>query len=241
MTRNGGRSTPDRRQQRFRVGIVAAIAHHRKLVAAQPGDEILLAHGGAQPVGQAADQLVAGMVAERVVNVLEAVDVDAGDGELVPVALGRLGEGGELRFEQAPVGQAGERVMIGEMLGRGFPGLERAGGGEQPPGQRRNDDDADCEADQHERQYVLQEHQARAPRRPGERAERPAVVGLEVIAAAALAGRAAETEIGQQHVAAGALPIGVVELDEADQDARPRPLQAMSTDGVIVITEASSP
>ena len=132
-----------------------------------------------EPVGEAADQLVAGMVAERVVDVLEAVDVDAGDGEPGAVALGRLGEGDELGFEQAPVGQAGQRVVIGEMLGGGLPDLERAGGGEEAPGQRRDDDDADGEADEDERQHVLEQQQARAARRPGERAERAAVVGLE--------------------------------------------------------------
>ena len=172
------------------------------------------------------DQLVAGMMAERVVDVLEAVDVDAGDGEPVAFACRRVGEFGELRLQLAPVGQAGETVMIGKMLRLGFPGLDRAGGGEEPPGEGADHQQRDGEADQDERQHVLHQQQARAPRRPGQGAERLAGVGAQLIGAAPLALRLAEAEVGQQHVAPRRLPIGRVELDERDQDARRRALQA---------------
>src|SRR5207237_2768600 len=102
---------------------------------AQAGDEIVLADRAAQAVAETADQLVAGMVAERVVDVLETVDVDAGDSESPALPRGRGGEAGEFRFELPPVRQAGEAVMVGEMLGLSFPGFDRAGGGEQPPGE----------------------------------------------------------------------------------------------------------
>ena len=49
---------------------------HRELVAGEAGDEVGLADALAQDRGDAADQGVAGLVAEPVVDLLEAVDVD---------------------------------------------------------------------------------------------------------------------------------------------------------------------
>ncbi len=136
------------------------------------------------------------------------------------------GEDGELGFELAPVGQPGERVVIGDMLGGRLARFERSRCRDQPARQRRDDQDRDRQADQDQRQHVLHQQQARAARRPAQHAERDAVVGPEREASAPLAARPAEAEIGQQHVAAGGLPIGVVELDERDEEARRRALQA---------------
>ena len=95
-----------------------------------------------------------------------------------PPRLGPRGETGEAGFELAPVGEAGQRVVIGEVLRRRLAGLERARGGEQPPGQRRDDQDRHGEADQHQRQHVLHQQQAGPPRRPAQLAERMAVVSV---------------------------------------------------------------
>ena len=60
----------------LRDGIVDARQHDRELVAAQPGDDVLRAHGMPQPAGDGDEQRVADGVAERVVDDLEVVDVD---------------------------------------------------------------------------------------------------------------------------------------------------------------------
>ena len=99
----------------------AAVGHeHGELVAAQAGDHLAVAQALAQRVGDLADQLVAGAVAERVVDVLEQVDVDqhrgaarAVAGDVVDVAL-------ELALERAAVEQAGQRVVVGHVAQLGL-------------------------------------------------------------------------------------------------------------------------
>ena len=61
---------------------------HRELVASEPGQHVGAAQAGAQRVAHAGDQLVADRMAERVVDVLEVVEVDRQDGDRAPVALG---------------------------------------------------------------------------------------------------------------------------------------------------------
>ena len=75
--------------------------------------------------GDAADQVVAGVVAERVVDRLEAVDVDDHHRALAAVAGGEGDVLVELGAEAAAVEQAGERVVVGEVaqLGLGLLGL----------------------------------------------------------------------------------------------------------------------
>ena len=50
--------------------------HHGELVAAEPRHDVLGPHGVGQPQRHVADQLVADRMAERVVDVLEVVEVD---------------------------------------------------------------------------------------------------------------------------------------------------------------------
>ena len=61
-------------------------------------------------------QLVAGRVAERVVDVLEAVEVEHEHGALGAVAARACARAVELLLEAAPVEQAGERVVVGQVL-----------------------------------------------------------------------------------------------------------------------------
>ena len=87
-----------------------------ELVAAEPGDRVAAAQAPGQRARDGADQLVAGLVAERVVDVLEAVDVDHEQGAGAHAAA----RGGDLELEllqePAAVEQVGERVVIGEVL-----------------------------------------------------------------------------------------------------------------------------
>jgi hypothetical protein len=90
---------------------------------------------GGQPLGDDAQQLVAGMVAERVVDVLEAVQVDQDDrsGRSSLVALD-----GMLRplAEPLAVGQPGQRVVQGLVLVLGGVAAQAAG---RRPGDERQD------------------------------------------------------------------------------------------------------
>ena len=83
----------------------------RELVAAQPRDRVGPAQRGAQPLGDLAQQQVAGVVAERVVDVLEAVEVEQQQADVGPVAVG----GGQRLLEpvgqQGAVGQPGQAVV----------------------------------------------------------------------------------------------------------------------------------
>ena len=65
-------------------------------------------------------------MAERVVDVLEAVDVDDRDRELAVLALGGGDAAGELGAELGAVRQAGELVVKGEMLDRRLALAHRA-------------------------------------------------------------------------------------------------------------------
>src|SRR5690242_20309169 len=60
--------------QRIRVG--SAGHDNSELVAAQAGNEIVLAHDLAQPPGDVENELIANMMTERVVDVLEVIEVD---------------------------------------------------------------------------------------------------------------------------------------------------------------------
>jgi hypothetical protein len=87
---------------------------HREFVAAEPRDQIAVADAAPDPSRHRLQQLVADMVAERVVDALEFVDVDIEQGELL-AARDLLQLAFHLLAEQYAVGQVGERVVMGEM------------------------------------------------------------------------------------------------------------------------------
>ncbi len=94
---------------------VAAGQHDAELVAAEPGDGVALAQHGAQPLAHTLDQQVAVEVPEVVVDLLEAVEVHQHHRHL---AIARAGAEGVLEHpvEERPVGQPGERVVLGLVL-----------------------------------------------------------------------------------------------------------------------------
>ena len=73
------------------LALVGLGEQHRELVAAEAGEHVGLAQAAAQQLGDAAQELVAGAVAERVVDVLEVVEVEHQDGAAGAVAL-RVGD-----------------------------------------------------------------------------------------------------------------------------------------------------
>ena len=86
---------------RLRIGVAD---EHRELVAAEPGGEILRADRAGQAEGELGEELVAGAVTPRVVDRLEAVEVEVEDGR----GSGAAVELGVHRFEQ--VGRFGRPV-----------------------------------------------------------------------------------------------------------------------------------
>ena len=92
---------------------------HGELVAADAGHEVGAGHGGLQARADLAQQAVARGVAERVVELLEVVEVDQQQREL---GLDRAGRGRglvELGEQLAAVGQARQRVVHGVVLALG--------------------------------------------------------------------------------------------------------------------------
>ena len=93
-----------------------------ELVAAEPRHDVGLAHDLAQPLGDRAQQLVAAGVAQRVVDLLELVEVDEVYGERTAAP-----QGGERRVhlvaEEGAVGQVGQHVVARQMVDLGLGGL----------------------------------------------------------------------------------------------------------------------
>jgi hypothetical protein len=92
---------------------VQVVEEDRELVPAEAGDGVVGPQRRGEPAGDGDEQLVPGLVAVRVVDLLEAVEVDEEDGEGGRDALAaRAGE--RVRDpvgEQRAVGQAGQRVV----------------------------------------------------------------------------------------------------------------------------------
>ncbi|MDT4836609.1 hypothetical protein FQZ97_703160 [compost metagenome] len=90
--------------------------HEHEFVAAEAGQGVLLAHMAAQALGHLLQQLVAHIVAEGVVEILEVVQIDEQQGAVQLVA-SALRQGMLQAVEQqAAVGQAGEQVVEGQAV-----------------------------------------------------------------------------------------------------------------------------
>ncbi len=108
------------------------VAHqHAELVAAEAGQHLSLAHGGGEASADAADEIVSDVVAEAVVHLLEAVEVEQHDGEsVVGASLGQ--RVAQQAVERTAVGQArqvvGQRLSTDEREGPDLPeGQQRSG------------------------------------------------------------------------------------------------------------------
>ena len=90
--------------------VLDVLGHDEELVGAEPDGGVLDAGAPAQPVGHLAEQQVAGLVAERLVDRLEPVDVEVHQADLQPAAAGQRDRVPQPVGERAAVGQAGQRV-----------------------------------------------------------------------------------------------------------------------------------
>ena len=96
------------------------LLEHDEFVAAEARDEILRPQHFAQPVGDRAQQLVAAGMTERVVDLLELVEVDEQQRrQLLGAVLDRQ-QASDLVAEIDPVGQRGQFVVARQMADLGF-------------------------------------------------------------------------------------------------------------------------
>ncbi len=78
---------------------------HRELAGADAADDDIFREAGAQAVGEGADQLVTLAVADRIVDVLETVDIDVDEEDRLAAPdrrhgrLGDLADHGDTRIE----------------------------------------------------------------------------------------------------------------------------------------------
>ena len=95
-------------------GVGDAVEQHGELVAAEARDGVAGAQRATQPARDGDQQLVADVVAERVVDELEAVEVEEQDGDAARPGRARCGAADRLVEaveEQHAVRQPGQRVV----------------------------------------------------------------------------------------------------------------------------------
>ncbi len=100
-----------------------------KFVTTQPRHGIGRAAQRGHAVGHLADQLVAGMVAQQVVHFLEAVEIEAMHCRLAIIAPRHRQHLAQPVEHHRAVGQAGQRVVEGQMAGTRLAGDQVAGHG----------------------------------------------------------------------------------------------------------------
>ena len=169
-----------RHRHHFRA-VVADRGNHRELVAAEPRHQIVAAQRVRQPQRHVADQLVAHGMAERIVDVLEVVEVDIEHRGRRGAGAHFLDHGLEPLAEENTVGQAAERIVhrkvpqprfAGGDRHRGAPHVAQHEGGEQRKAGKRDGDEGDDAAD---------DLGAGLLRRPGEARDRLALRPVQVI------------------------------------------------------------
>src|SRR5437016_5208889 len=97
---------------RDRLGLVLhALEDHDELVAAEACDDVTRSHAAVEAARDEAQERVAGVMAERVVDDLEAVAVEEEHAELLlTVALGARDGAAQQVRRVTPVRQRGERI-----------------------------------------------------------------------------------------------------------------------------------
>ena len=100
---------------RERAVVMLARQHRLELVAAEPADLAFLADHRGQPLRNLLQQRVADGVTERVVDVLEAIEIDQEQGAAAAIRIALLLQ---RLVERAPhqhaIGQVGQRIIFGE-------------------------------------------------------------------------------------------------------------------------------
>ena len=149
--------------ERYRlVRVSHVVLQDGELVAAEPRHEVAVPHESRQPMAELADQVVACRVAERVVDVLEAVEVEVEERH-AGVRAARFDQGPvEAIVEERAVGEARQRIVEGKVLGLRLARLELLRGAAQTLGEE-GDDEAQDNQNAGERRTDLGQH---PPARP---------------------------------------------------------------------------
>ncbi len=84
-----------------------------EFVAAHPAKRVIFAQTGFEPLADGAEEAVAGVVAEGVIDELEAVEVDEHEADIAMLAARDGNRLVKTVFEKGAVGQSGERIMAG--------------------------------------------------------------------------------------------------------------------------------
>ena len=130
---------PERVEQPLRharrgFGIGDLRQQHRKLIAAQPrqagdraaaavsGDEVARPHALFETLADRLEQDVAEPRTERLIDVLEPIQIDVQHDAAVLIAAAMLQRPAKAVEEHAPVGQPGDRVVVGEPVAKGLGG-----------------------------------------------------------------------------------------------------------------------
>src|SRR5690606_24509483 len=87
-----------------------------KLVAVETGQECRFRLQGVEAPGYLEEYLIAGQLAKDLVDRLEAVNVDAGDGDRCSSLMGGFERCPELAIEMTAIGNAGQCIEIGEAM-----------------------------------------------------------------------------------------------------------------------------
>ena len=127
--------------------------HHGELVSAKPRDDTLLAKRMVQAAGDPGEQRVAGEMPERVVDLLEAIEIDPMDRQSILVVMQRLHPRFELFSKCGAIGHPRQIVAAGDggvMIGQCglFPRHHRC----------LQDDPVGLQRDIHHRHHEQQDH-----------------------------------------------------------------------------------
>lgn len=94
--------------------IATGVQQQGELVAAQARQAVAVLHEAAQAVDHLQDQAVAALVAEGIVDVTEVVQVEVAEHQARPVEFAEARR--EQGLEALAVGDAGQRILLGEQL-----------------------------------------------------------------------------------------------------------------------------
>ena len=98
------------------VDLAALVEDHHELVAAEARHDVACPQRAAQPVRHFEQEQIAGLMAERIVDDLEAVEIDEQHRETVIVALRCVDRLAQQPVEGLAVRQVGQAVMRGEVF-----------------------------------------------------------------------------------------------------------------------------
>ena len=99
----------------IRLLVLSELLKHGELIAAEPRHDVSIAHRALEPPRDLLEQRVADDVSERVVDLLETIEIEEMHGEPIAVPTALLHGRFKLAQEQDPIGEVGQSVAMREM------------------------------------------------------------------------------------------------------------------------------